>query len=122
MVLSFHVPGDSISSMLLQQQLSDLHSRLWVDNRLQKIIDEIGSIKPEVPEIGELEIRLGKVRVGEPYVEGVEVDAVVEDVVKDKKIIVFKYKPKTKYRRKKGHRQIYYKVRVEGINVGGGIS
>jgi len=63
-----------------------------------------------------------EVKVGEPYVEGVEVDAVVEDVVKDKKVIVFKYKPKTKYRRKKGHRQIYYKVRVEGINVGGSIS
>jgi len=62
------------------------------------------------------------IRVGEPYVEGVEVNAVVEDVVKDRKIIVFKYKPKTKYRRKKGHRQIYYKVRVEGINVGGGVS
>jgi DNA-directed RNA polymerase subunit B len=40
----------------------------WVENGIQQIIDEIGVLKPEVPEIGELEIRLGKVRIGEPYI------------------------------------------------------
>ncbi len=40
----------------------------FVENRIQKIIDEIGSIQPEVPEIGDLEIKLGKVRIGEPYI------------------------------------------------------
>ncbi len=40
----------------------------FVENRIQKIIDEIGVIQPEVPEIGDLEIRLGKVRIGEPYI------------------------------------------------------
>ncbi len=38
----------------------------FADNRLQNIIDEIKQIKPEVPEVGELVIRLGKLRVGEP--------------------------------------------------------
>ena len=41
----------------------------FVENGIQKIIDEIGVLRPEVPEIGELEIRLGKVRVGEPYIK-----------------------------------------------------
>jgi DNA-directed RNA polymerase subunit B len=41
----------------------------FVDHRLQKIIDEIGEIKPEVPEIGELTIKLGKVSVGKPIVK-----------------------------------------------------
>ncbi len=38
----------------------------FTDNRLQDIIDEIKQIKPEVPEVGELVIRLGKIRLGEP--------------------------------------------------------
>lgn len=41
----------------------------FVENRLQSIIDEIKQIKPEVPEVGELVIRLGKARVGEPTVK-----------------------------------------------------
>ncbi len=41
----------------------------FVENGIQRVVDEIGTLKPEVPEIGELEIRLGKVRVGEPYIK-----------------------------------------------------
>ena len=39
-----------------------------IQHRLQKVVDEIGKIEPEVPEVGELVIKLGKVSVGEPYV------------------------------------------------------
>ncbi len=41
----------------------------FVENGIQRVIDEIGVLKPEVPEIGELEIKLGRVRVGEPYIK-----------------------------------------------------
>ncbi len=44
----------------------------FIQNRLQNIIDSIGEIKPEVPEIGELIIRLGKVSVGEPSIKEAE--------------------------------------------------
>ena len=44
----------------------------FVDNRLQKIIDEIGEIKPEVPEIGDLVIKFGKVSLGKPSVKEAE--------------------------------------------------
>ena len=46
-----------------------------------------------------------EVRVGQPTVEGAKVLATVTDQAKDRKVIVFKYKPKERYRRKKGHRQ-----------------
>ncbi len=55
-------------------------------------------------------------QIGNPYVDGVTVDAVVEKHGKQKKIVIFKYKPKKKYRRKQGHRQSYTKLTVTKIN------
>ncbi len=55
-------------------------------------------------------------RIGNPYVDGVTVDAIVEKHGKQKKIIIFKYKPKKKYRRKQGHRQTYTKLTVTKLN------
>jgi large subunit ribosomal protein L21 len=56
-----------------------------------------------------------KVTVGAPYVQGVKVQAVVEAHKRDKKIIVFKYKPKKDYRRKRGHRQQYSVIKIQDI-------
>ncbi|MEE9284281.1 MAG: 50S ribosomal protein L21 [Dehalococcoidia bacterium] len=58
------------------------------------------------------------VTVGAPYVDGARVVAKVESEGRAKKIIVFKYKPKTRYRRKKGHRQQYSRISIEDIAVG----
>jgi large subunit ribosomal protein L21 len=55
-------------------------------------------------------------KIGNPYVEGASVEATVDKQGKHKKIIVFKMKPKKKYRRKKGHRQPYTKLTVTKIN------
>jgi large subunit ribosomal protein L21 len=57
----------------------------------------------------------GPVTVGTPYVSGALVSAKVESHEKDRKIIVFKYKPKKDYRRKQGHRQGYSIIRIEDI-------
>lgn len=57
-----------------------------------------------------------KVTLGKPFVEGANVVLKVLEQGKDDKIIVFKYKPKKKYRRTYGHRQPYTKVSVETIN------
>ncbi len=54
---------------------------------------------------------------GKPYLDNVEVKALVEKHGKNKKIIVFKYKPKKKYRRKQGHRQPYTKLVIKSIMV-----
>ncbi len=58
----------------------------------------------------------GELVVGAPTVEGATVTAKVEKQGKAKKIIVFKYKAKKDYRRKKGHRQPYTKIVIEKIN------
>jgi large subunit ribosomal protein L21 len=55
------------------------------------------------------------VKVGSPYVQGAKISATVEAHEKAKKIIVFKYKPKKDYRRKKGHRQQYSVLKVQDI-------
>ncbi len=54
--------------------------------------------------------------IGNPYVDGVSVDATVEKHGRQKKIIVFKFKAKKKYRRKQGHRQSYTKLTINKIN------
>ncbi|MBP3722729.1 MAG: 50S ribosomal protein L21 [Selenomonadaceae bacterium] len=56
------------------------------------------------------------VKVGTPLVEGAKVTAKVEKNGKGKKIRVFKYKAKSNYRRRMGHRQPYTKVVVEKIS------
>jgi len=60
----------------------------------------------------------GKVTFGKPLVENASVTAKVLGQGKNRKIIVFKYKPKKGYRNKTGHRQPYTKVQIEKINVG----
>jgi large subunit ribosomal protein L21 len=59
-----------------------------------------------------------KVRIGTPLVEGAKVVAEVVGEGKGKKVIVFKYKPKVRYRRKTGHRQQYTKLAIKEINLG----
>lgn len=52
---------------------------------------------------------------GNPTVNGAKVIATVEKHGRQKKIIVFKYRPKKKYRKKQGHRQPYTKVTIKKI-------
>ena len=58
------------------------------------------------------------VKIGQPTVEGVSVKATVVEQYRGKKIFVWKYKPKKRYRRRKGHRQSYTRLRIDEI-VGG---
>ena len=55
------------------------------------------------------------ITVGAPYVQGAKVQAVVEAHKRAKKVIVFKYKPKKDYRRKRGHRQQYSVIKIQDI-------
>lgn len=53
--------------------------------------------------------------IGQPVVPGVKVRATVVGEPRGKKIIVFKYKPKVRYRRKLGHRQDYTRLHIDEI-------
>ncbi|MHB0868305.1 MAG: 50S ribosomal protein L21 [Chloroflexota bacterium] len=76
-----------------------------------------------VAEIGDT-VELGRVlmvstdeglRLGNPVLAGAKVTGSVVQHGRGKKIIVFRYKPKTRYRKKTGHRQSFTRVAVQNI-------
>jgi large subunit ribosomal protein L21 len=56
--------------------------------------------------------------VGTPYVKGASLEAEVLGFGRYPKIIVFKYKPKKRYKKKRGHRQDYTEIKVTKIQGG----
>lgn len=56
--------------------------------------------------------------VGQPQVEGAAVKVTVVEQYRGKKVIVFRYRQRTNYRRKTGHRQYFTRLRVDGITAG----
>lgn len=56
------------------------------------------------------------IKIGNPTVEGASVSATVVENGKDRKVIVYKYKRKSGYHKKNGHRQLFTKVKIDKIN------
>lgn len=81
--------------------------------RVEKLNKEVGE------EVSFDEVLLAKtdedLKVGSPFIEGASVKAEVKEHNKNKKIVVFKYKPKKGYRKKHGHRQSYTLVEIKNI-------
>ncbi len=63
-----------------------------------------------------LVVNNGQVVVGNPTVAGASVSATVVEEGKNKKVIVYRYKRKSGYHKKNGHRQAYTKVKIDKIN------
>ncbi len=85
---------------------------------------DVDLLKADVGSIVELSDVLlvggsGTVKVGTPLVDGARVIAEVLEHGRDKKIVVFKYKNKTRYRRRRGHRQDYTRLAIRGILAAG---
>lgn len=55
--------------------------------------------------------------VGTPIVEGAVVNAKILEHKRDKKKITFRYKNKSRYRVKKGHRQPITRIQIESISL-----
>lgn len=53
--------------------------------------------------------------IGQPLVDGAAVKATVVKQGRDKKIFVWKYSPKKRFRRRRGHRQYYTRLRIDSI-------
>ncbi len=58
-----------------------------------------------------------KTVIGQPNVEGASVKVTVVDQFRARKVIVYKYRQRTNYRRKRGHRQYYTRLRIDDILV-----
>ena len=63
-----------------------------------------------------LAVNNGELQIGCQTVAGATVTATVEKEGKGKKVIVYKYKRKTGYHKKNGHRQLFTQVKIEKIN------
>lgn len=53
--------------------------------------------------------------IGQPVVKGASVKATVVKQFRAKKVVVFKYRQRTNYRRRYGHRQYYTRIRIDDI-------
>jgi large subunit ribosomal protein L21 len=81
--------------------------------RIEKIPGEVGSA---VTFDKVLMVADGdNIRVGQPVLENVAVQAQIVEQDKAKKILIFKYKRRKRYRRKNGHRQPFTAIRIDGI-------
>jgi large subunit ribosomal protein L21 len=58
-----------------------------------------------------------QISVGQPHVAGAKVTGTVVRQARDKKILVFKYKPKKRVRRLTGHRQHFAEVKITKIEL-----
>jgi len=61
----------------------------------------------------------GDMQIGNPFVNGARVMAEVLEHGRDRKILVFKYKNKTRYRRRHGHRQGFTRLAIRQILIDG---
>ena len=76
---------------------------------VEKLPNEVGS------DVTFTEVLYVNGKSGTPTVAGAKVVSKVKKQRKKKKITVFKYRPKKKYRKKQGHRQPYTKVTIKSI-------
>ena len=53
--------------------------------------------------------------IGTPFITGAKVEAELVEIGRTKKIIVVKYKPKSRYLIRQGHRQHFFKIKILGI-------
>jgi large subunit ribosomal protein L21 len=54
-------------------------------------------------------------QIGTPYLEGAKITGVISEAGLDEKVIIYKYKAKKGYRRKRGHRQPYMSTIIKTI-------
>ncbi len=53
--------------------------------------------------------------IGTPFIEGAQVIAIFEGAGRAQKIDVIKYKQKSRYFKKNGHRQQYFKIKIDSL-------
>ena len=85
--------------------------------KIEKITGKVGD-NIEFKEVLLVSDEEGKdVKVGTPILSGVEVSAEILEQGRAKKVSVIKYKPKIRYKRNVGHRQLFTKIQIESIKI-----
>lgn len=80
------------------------------------VIEKLKAQKEEEVEFSEVLLVVnGEIKIGKPFLLAAKVTAKVLEEGKSKKKMVFRYKSKTRYKKKKGHRQPYTKVQITKI-------
>ena len=81
--------------------------------RVEKLDAEVGAAVTfdQVIAVSDKELKVGS------DVENATVSGTITDQARGKKVIVYKYKRKTGYHKKNGHRQAYTQVKIDKINV-----
>ncbi len=81
--------------------------------RIEKILGDVGS---DVAFDQVLMVSDGDdVKIGQPVLENAVVNGTIVEQGKGRKILVFKYKRRKRYRRKQGHRQLFTAVKIGAI-------
>ena len=62
-------------------------------------------------------VKNDKLHIGQPFVKNARIEAKVLEELKAPKIIVFKKKPKKRYKRTQGHRQQLHRIQIEKIEI-----
>ena len=81
--------------------------------RVEKLEGELGS-KVTLDKV--LMVSGDEPNVGNPYVDGAKVEAEIVEQHRTRKLMVFKYKRRKRYRRKSGHRQHYTALKITDIS------
>ncbi len=81
---------------------------------VEKIAGEVGS-KVSLDKVLLISDKKNKVIIGTPYIEGASVNTEILKQTKDPKIYIYKFKAKSRYRRKTGHRQMQTVLKIEEI-------
>ena len=80
-------------------------------------VEKLGAAEGDTVDFDQvLAVNNGSLVIGNPTVSGAMVSATVVEEGKNRKVVVYRYKRKSGYHKKNGHRQLYTKVKIEKIN------
>jgi len=90
------------------QWATDVKSRIKLPRMDNKVGEKITFDKV-------LLVKNKEIMIGQPYLEGVKIEAVVIGHGRDRKIIVYKYRRRNRYRKTRGHKQQYTEIEIKDI-------
>ena len=80
-------------------------------------VEKLGAAEGDTIDFDQvLAVNNGSMIIGNPTVSGAKVSATVVEEGKNRKVVVYRYKRKSGYHKKNGHRQLYTKVKIDKIN------